>query len=40
MELSRDEVRSSLVEVLVEDDVVHRFGEVGVDLVQESGRVS
>ena len=39
IELTGDEALSTLVQVLVEDDVVHGLGEVSVDLVQKSGRV-
>jgi len=40
MQLSSDQVRAFLVEMLVEDDVVHRLGEVSVHLVQQSCSVS
>lgn len=35
VELTSDQVGALLVEMLVEDDVVHRLGEVSVDLVEE-----
>jgi len=39
LELTSDEVVALGAEMLVEDDLVHGFGEVNVDLVEESGGV-
>ena len=39
-ELTGDKVGALLVQMLVEDDVVHGLGEVGVDLVEQGGGVS
>jgi hypothetical protein len=40
VEWSSDQVVSFLVQMLVENDVVHRLGEIQVDLIQLCGRVS
>ena len=39
MKLASDKVGTFLVQMLVEDDVVHGLGEVGIDLVQKRGCV-
>lgn len=38
-QLTSDQVLAALVQVLVEDDVVHGLRKVGVDLVQQCGCV-
>ena len=40
MKLTSDQVRAFLVQVLVEDDVVHGLREVSIDLVQKGCGVS
>ena len=39
VELTSDQVGALFVEMLVKDDVVHRLGEVAIDLVEKRGRV-
>ena len=39
MKLASDKVGTFLVQMLVEDDVVHGLREVSIDFVQKRGRV-